>query len=693
VHKKSLEIKTIITRALILVLIFGWLQAPSALDLAKATDGTLDLQFGEMSFLPEADLTEANANLAVGFSRRYADVADINGSKVDARVSITLLQHRSELNSFDEYDNSQHLSFHTAITDRSRDRTMGRLRVDFLAAGTENPVVIRNLRASVADIDEWEFAEFKDISSYKFASPTDLRVGTPAVSPNFTQFLSSASGSSNTDQRRIVEVNYDSASSISFQMGCRTGAVDIISTNGRCGFTVTIGTLMLTGQTTATPVAAPSYTLTYDGNLATAGSAPAQTTASGLQSIAANTGNLSQNALVFAGWNTAADGTGLALEPGASYVPDANITLYAQYAAPPTPYAVTFNPNGGTGTMADQISSTTADLTLEDFTRDGYEFLGWNTAADGSGTAYVDGDTYAFTADMTLYAQWKQIPKVTFESNGGTGTMADQTSPVTADLTPQDFTRDGFEFVGWNTAADGSGELYADGASYPFTENLTLYAQWVALTAYTVTYVANDGTGVMQPQTSSTPESLTSNLFSRDGYTFVGWNTEADGSGTPVANASAYDFSADMTLYAQWTPVPEAPPQSPPAPAPAPTFTVTYFANGGAGVMQAQVSAVPLAFDQNLFARAGFTFQGWNTDPDGSGASYGASHIFHFESDLALYAQWLEDPVIALPEEPAPGPQALANTGDSFATGALLPLSALAVLLGMLFFRVGTARK
>jgi len=420
--------------------------------------------------------------------------------------------------------------------------------------------------------------------------------------------------------------------------------------------------------------------------------------------------SFTRDGYVFAGWNTKADGTGELYADGASYPFTENLTLYAQWAAVEIPttatavatYTVTFMSNDGTGTMNPQTSAVSADISRNTFIREGYVFAGWNTAADGSGELYADEASHAFTENLTLYAQWAAVAvpptpyTVTFlandPSNSTTGSMSPQTAAEVTSLTPENFTREGYEFIGWNTAASGKGIAYDDEASYAFRADLTLYAQWVALPVYTVTYVANDGTGVMQPQTSSTPESLTSNIFSRDGYTFVGWNTEADGSGTPVANASTYDFSADMTLYAQWTPVPDAPPQSGPAPAPALSFTVTYFANGGDGVMQAQVSAVPLAFDRNLFTRAGFTFQGWNTDPDGSGVSYGANHIFHFESDLALYAQWLEDPVIALPEDPAPGPQALANTGDSFATGALLPLSALALALGFLLFRLGAHR-
>lgn len=70
---------------------------------------------------------------------------------------------------------------------------------------------------------------------------------------------------------------------------------------------------------------------------------------------------------------------------------------------------VTFAANGGTGTTAAQSASSATALTANAFTRDGYTFTGWNTAADGTGTAYGDGASYAFTANTTLYAQWKAV--------------------------------------------------------------------------------------------------------------------------------------------------------------------------------------------------------------------------------------------------------------------------------------------
>jgi uncharacterized repeat protein (TIGR02543 family) len=210
--------------------------------------------------------------------------------------------------------------------------------------------------------------------------------------------------------------------------------------------------------------------------------------------------------------------------------------------------------------MTAQTANVPTALTLNTFTRTGYSFSGWNTAANGSGTNYANGASYPFTADVTLYAKWSALPNpnhtVTFNSNGGTGSMTPQTANVPTALTTNAFTRTGYSFSEWNTLANGTGTSYANGASYPFTADVTLYAQWTALPNHTVTFNANLGTGTMTPQTANVPTALTANAFTRAGYSFSGWNTAAGGGGTAYANGAIYPFAADATLYAQWTALP-----------------------------------------------------------------------------------------------------------------------------------------
>src|ERR1039458_9520418 len=111
--------------------------------------------------------------------------------------------------------------------------------------------------------------------------------------------------------------------------------------------------------------------------------------------------------------------------------------------------------------------------------------------------------------------------------------------------TPNAFPRPGYTFAGWNTVPSGvGGTSYADDASYPFTSSTTLYAQWTAVSGFTVTFSGNGSTGgSMANETASVATNLTTNAFTRTGYNFAGWNTAANGTGTRFAHFS-YELAA-----------------------------------------------------------------------------------------------------------------------------------------------------
>lgn len=103
----------------------------------------------------------------------------------------------------------------------------------------------------------------------------------------------------------------------------------------------------------------------------------------------------------------------------------------------------------------------------------------------------------------------------------------------------------------WNTLANGTGVNFALGSTYKPIANTTLYAQY---TTKRVTFNSNATgvTGSTAAQDAAGPTALTLNGFVRSGYTFVGWNTVADGTGTTYADGAIFPFSTDRTLYAQW---------------------------------------------------------------------------------------------------------------------------------------------
>ena len=307
-------------------------------------------------------------------------------------------------------------------------------------------------------------------------------------------------------------------------------------------------------------------------------------------------------------------------------------------------YFVHFDPGlGGEGTMASQaiLKGGTANLTPCTFTGlNGMVFDRWTTNLNGTGTSYVNGASITLTSTITLYAQWMQGYTVHFDANGGTGTMVDQSMApnASAKLTTNTFTRTGYVFAGWNTEANGSGTSYTDGQSVTDLagngETVTLYAQWTP--TYTVHFDANGGTGTMADQTFVVGKSqkLTANVFTRENYIFVGWNTQSDGTGTSFSGGASVINLAEagktITLYAQWTP----------------TYTVHFDANGGEGTMADQTFGIGLAqaLTANAFTRENYIFVGWNTVADGNGTSYtdgeSVTGLAGIGETVTLYAQW-----------------------------------------------------
>ena len=170
-------------------------------------------------------------------------------------------------------------------------------------------------------------------------------------------------------------------------------------------------------------------------------------------------------------------------------------------------YTVVFDANDNTDRQATQVFTVGIEQALDvnNFWREGYIFIGWNTERDGSGISYGDCEivmnlTYEAGATVTLYAQWTSIVvnyTVVFDANDNTGRQATQVFTVGIEqaLDVNNFWREGYRFIGWNTERDGSGTSYSDceivrNLTYVEGATVTLYAQWVPDTsiAYTVNH-------------------------------------------------------------------------------------------------------------------------------------------------------------------------------------------------------------
>ena len=355
-----------------------------------------------------------------------------------------------------------------------------------------------------------------------------------------------------------------------------------------------------------------------------------------------------------------------------------NVTVYAHWVG--NGYTVRFAGNGATGGgTPDQAFQYNIGQNLHrnGFVRDGYTFTGWKRADNQQ--AYGDGQwvtnlTTQPNGIVTLVAQWSaNEAHIRYNPNppagkttGGQGTPNwDGHTGDTPTIGQNGWTIDGYTFAGWATSPDGSGARYAPGARWTANGTLTLYAQWTPGQAG-LTYDGNGATGgKTDPQTGKTDEKINvrDNGFTRDGYTFVTWNTQADCKGNAVKPNSEWTLRGSSTLYACWA---------------GNAQTLTYHGNGATGgntAAQSGKTGDELTTNANGFTRDGYTFVRWDTAKDGSGTAYGegkngVSQYVMKPAGNDLYAIWKANPATIQyrndwPNTTGSTPDTTGNTGDT----------------------------
>lgn len=400
----------------------------------------------------------------------------------------------------------------------------------------------------------------------------------------------------------------------------------------------------------------PPYTITFELNYEDTTPSPyySQDTPNGDSQLYDWPEHPTRTGYAFLGWFIEKEGGTPVYDPeveDTSYKFSKDTTLYAQWK-PLAPYTITFDADGGKFENGDEtlVMKTDSDgLYLvdedgkitwpEDPEREDHEFLGWFTEKDGKGEKF-EKDTAKFTDNITLYAHWKSLVfEITFDLNydGAVNTPKPRETDGKGVLAgtgetgwPLDPRREGYTFLGWFTK-DGV-RVYDPEAmdhTYTFTEDTLLYAQWAPPSA-TITLHAEKGkfadgkdTATVKAENgkiSTWPDDPT-----REGYTFDGWYTEAEG-GAKVEKTSPV---AVTDLYAHWT---------------RDEHTITFDLNytGSPANTTAKTGSdgkVAAADWPEDPTREGYTFGGWYDDAtDGKKVDTSTE----FNKDTTLYAHWIK---------------------------------------------------
>ena len=280
----------------------------------------------------------------------------------------------------------------------------------------------------------------------------------------------------------------------------------------------------------------------------------------------------------FSQWNVVHGEGGAAEQTDNPLYVDDNVqavTAYFKKQDTPTTYkisATSASSEGGTVTVdGDKKEAAPGDTVklIATPTDRSWEFTGWTVEEPKDLTIADDGSFTMPSASVVVQGNFKKkdTPAATYKitvtaepAEGGAGSADKQEAAEGDTVTLAAVALDGYEFVEWKTATSG----------VTITNNtFTMPASDVAVTAvfkkkttptptpvttYAIAYDANGGTGTMDKQSAEAGATitLTANAFKRDGYTFAGWNTAKDGSGTAYSDKASVKVEGDLTLYAQW---------------------------------------------------------------------------------------------------------------------------------------------
>ena len=389
----------------------------------------------------------------------------------------------------------------------------------------------------------------------------------------------------------------------------------------------------------------PHYTVTYNGNGNTGGTAPTDANspyAAGATVTVLGAGSVTKTGSTFAGWNTAANGSGTSYSPGNTFVIAENTTLYAQWTASAT-YTVTYSGNGNTGGAApsDPSSPYFAGATVTvlgntgSLTNTGYTFGGWNTAANGSGASYNPGNTFLIGANTTLYAVWTtnatSAPLVIYGDALASGWVQNGWT-YSVDLANASPVHGGTHSIAVTFIGSSGFGPYYNGAAFS-TANYSALSFWLNGGA-----TGGQNLGMQICRAGAVVQTLTLAPLPANTWTNIVLPLSSIGIAN-VTNFNCFRFTSSAAVPVFYLDDVQL--------TGATVYTVSYNGNSNTGGSAPVDSSSPYASGATVtvmgagtMGRPGYVFVGWNTAANGGGISYSPGNTFTIGASTTLYAQW-----------------------------------------------------
>ena len=344
------------------------------------------------------------------------------------------------------------------------------------------------------------------------------------------------------------------------------------------------------------------------------------------------------------------------------------VKLKLVVTAGPQPQTISFNANGGVGSIASQqvMPSVYIDLPWQGMTNAGYFLSGWRAGNASTGTLYDLGQSYRVTASTVMYAQWSSFPSgYWIDNNLSIMVKSGQQFSVKPDVTAAgspwykmanatgiqgpgniiidsapswlNFTRDAQTKTYTVSGTPPSPGAYLVQIHSNYLPNntkiafvITVYPAAAQQTTYTISFDNNGGSGSFSPWTGIPPNNaiiLPGQAFERPGYTQIGWETTVNGAPAMLFLGGAMTVTGNMIMKARWVANPHV---------------VVLNANGGTSSIEPYIAYTDgqITLPSSGLTRAGYTLEGWflANAPD---AIYSKGYIYTIGDNVTFFAYWV----------------------------------------------------